>query len=45
MNSILCAAGREVEEGAESKAGDGEVLAGHRGGDCSEKQSRQRQRD
>lgn len=45
MNTILCAAGREIEEGAASEAGDGEVLTGHSGGDCTEKQSRQRQRD
>lgn len=45
MNNILHAAGRETEDGAESEAGDGKVLTGHSGGDCTEKQSRQRQRD
>lgn len=42
---FLYVAGRQIEAGAESEAGDGEVLTGHSGGDCAEKQSRQRQCD
>lgn len=45
MIAILFAAGREIEEGVESEAGDGQVLTGHCGGDCTKKQSGQRQRN
>lgn len=41
---VVPAAGREAEKGTSSEAGDGEVSAGYRGGDCTEEQSRQRKR-
>lgn len=42
---VVFDSGGAVEDGAESQTGDGQVLAGHHRGDCTEEQGSAGQRD